>query len=76
MGHEGGGSEGRTYTKRVSTAKLKEVVEAFEPPLDLAFLRSASADAPPPPPKIIVTKRKLTPPVLDENGRVIRRRKT
>jgi integrase len=76
MGHEGGGSEGRTYTKRVSTAKLKEVVEAFQPPLDLTFLRSASANVPPPSPKVAVKKRKLTPPVLDENGRVVRRRKT
>ncbi len=75
MGHEGGGSEGRTYTKRVSTAKLRQVVEAFEPPLDLAFLRSASTDVPPPLPKIMVKKRKLVPPVLDENGRIVRRRK-
>jgi integrase len=76
MGHEGGGSEGRTYTKRVSTAKLKEVVEAFQPPLDLAFLRTAAAaTAPPPSPKVAVKKRKLTPPVIDENGRVVRGRK-
>ncbi|NSZ85219.1 site-specific integrase [Agrobacterium tumefaciens] len=75
MGHEGGGSEGRTYTKRVSTAKLKEVVEAFEPPLDLAFLGTASADTPLPLPKIAVKKRKLTPPVLDANGRIHRGRK-
>lgn len=76
MGHEGGGSEGRTYTKRVSTAKLKEVVEAFESPLDLAFLNFASADSPPPSPKMMVKKRKLTPPILDHNGRVVRQRKT
>jgi integrase len=76
MGHEGGGSEGRTYTKRVSTAKLKEVVEAFEPPLDLAFLRTAAADAAPPSPKATVKKRKLTPPVLDEKGRIVRLQKT
>lgn len=76
MGHEGGGSEGRTYTKRVTTAKLKEVVEAFQPPLDLAFLASASANVPPPSPKVPVKKRKLTPPVLDANGRIVRRRNT
>ncbi|WP_312930313.1 site-specific integrase [Agrobacterium cavarae] len=75
MGHEGGGSEGRTYTKRVSTAKLRQVVEAFEPPLDLAFLRLASTDAPPPSPKVMVKKRKLVPPVLDEKGKVVRCRK-
>ncbi|WP_162729679.1 site-specific integrase [Agrobacterium tumefaciens] len=74
MGHEGGGSEGRTYTKRVSTAKLREVVEAFEPPLDIEFLRTAATNAPPPSPKITVKKRKLTPHLFDENGRVIRRR--
>lgn len=74
MGHEGGGSEGRTYTKRVSIAKLREVVEAFEPPLDIAFLRTAATNSPPPSSKITVKKRKLTPPLLDENGRVIRRR--
>ncbi|MGO8390552.1 DUF6538 domain-containing protein [Rhizobium ruizarguesonis] len=34
MGHEPGKSEGRTYTKRVTTAKLKEVVESFCPVLD------------------------------------------
>ncbi|MGO7637598.1 site-specific integrase [Rhizobium leguminosarum] len=76
MGHEGGGSEGRTYTKRVSTAKLREVVEAFAPPLDLSFLRASSSDTPPPLSKIMIKKRKLTPPALDENGRVLRRRKT
>ncbi|WP_155243258.1 site-specific integrase [Brucella anthropi] len=76
MGHEGGGSEGRTYTKRVSTAKLRQVVEAFEPALDLAFLRPTSTDVPPPSPKVMVKKRKLVPPVLDENGRVVRRGKT
>lgn len=74
MGHEGGGSEGRTYTKRVSTAKLREVVEAFEPPLDITFLKTAATNAPPPSPKVTVKKRKLTPPLLDENGRVVRRR--
>ncbi|MDK4739408.1 hypothetical protein PH547_11040 [Rhizobium sp. CNPSo 3464] len=75
MGHEGGGGEGRTYVKGVTTAKLKEVVEAFEPPLDLGFLRAAVAVAPPPSPKVGVKKRKLTPPVLDERGRIVRRRK-
>lgn len=75
MGHEGGGSEGRTYTKRFTNAKLQEVVEAFQPPLDLAFLGTASTGAPPPSPKIAVKKRKLTPPVFDENGRVVRNRK-
>jgi len=75
MGHEGGGGQGRTYTKRVTTAKLKEVVEAFQPSLDLTFLGAAAANAPPPTPKIAVKKRKLTPPVLDASGRIIRGRK-
>lgn len=74
MGHDGGGSEGRTYTKRVTTAKLKEVVEAFQPPLDLAFLGRAETSAPPPSPKAVVRKRKLAPPVLDEKGKVVRPR--
>jgi hypothetical protein len=74
MGHEGGGSEGRTYVKGVTTVKLKEVVEAFQPPLGLNFLGAAAAAAPPPSPKVNVKKRKLTPPVLDANGRVVRRR--
>jgi integrase len=76
MGHEGGGGEGRTYTKRVSTAKLKEVIEAFQSPLDLSFLETASANAPPPFPKIAHKKRKLTPPVFDESGKQIRSKKT
>jgi hypothetical protein len=71
----GVGSEGRTYTKRVSTTKLKEVVEAFEPSLDLTFLKSTSGDFPLTSPKTVLKKRKLTPPILDENGRVVRRRK-
>ncbi|MCQ1770371.1 hypothetical protein NOI24_03605 [Neorhizobium galegae] len=75
MGHEGGGGQGRTYTKRVTTAKLKEVVEAFQPSLELTFLGAAAANAPPPTPKIAVKKRKLTPPVLDASGRIIRGRK-
>lgn len=76
MGHDDGGGEGSTYAKRVSPAKLKEVVEGFEPPLDLAFLGKAGTIAPPPPPKMAVRKRKLTPPVLDANGRIVRGRKT
>jgi len=74
MGHEGGGSEGRTYTKRFTTAKLQEVVEAFQPPLELGFLGAAAANAPPPPPKATVKKRKLTPHVFDANGKVVRQR--
>lgn len=75
MGHEGGGGEGRTYTKRFTTTKLQEVVEAFQSPLELGFLRATTASAPPPSPKIAVKKLKLTPPVLDANGRVIRGRR-
>ncbi|PYE29052.1 site-specific recombinase XerD [Rhizobium sp. PP-CC-3A-592] len=75
MGHEGGGGQGRTYTKRVTTAKLKQVVEAFEPPLELDFLRAATACSPSPVLKVAVKKRKLTPPVLDANGRIVRGRK-
>lgn len=74
MGHEGGGSEGRVYSKRVTTAKLKEVVEAFKSPLELAFLASADTSAPPPFPRTIIRKKKLTPPVIDENGKVVRPR--
>lgn len=74
MGHEGGGGEGATYTKRVTTAKLKEVVEAFQSPIDLGFLGAADTSAPPPLPKAHIKKRKLTPPLLDENGKVVRPR--
>ncbi|TBD12082.1 site-specific integrase (plasmid) [Rhizobium ruizarguesonis] len=74
MGHEGGGSEGRTYTKRFTTAKLHEVVEAFQSPLELGFLGAAAANAPPPPPKAAVKKRKLTPHVFDANGKLVRPR--
>lgn len=74
MGHEGGGSEGRTYTKRVTTAKLKEVVEAFQSPLDLAFLGSAETTGHPPFPKAPIKKRKLTLPILDERGKYVRPR--
>ncbi|MCX8996259.1 site-specific integrase [Rhizobiaceae bacterium BDR2-2] len=75
MGHEGGGGQGQTYAKRVTTAKLKEVVEAFHPPLELDFLGAAAATTTPPLPKVTVKKRKLTPPILDSNGRVVRGRK-
>ncbi|WP_457584298.1 tyrosine-type recombinase/integrase [Ensifer canadensis] len=74
MGHEGGGGQGRTYSKRVTTAKLKEVVEAFQSPLELGFLGAAAANPPPPPPKAAVKKRKLTPHVFDANGKVVRHR--
>lgn len=74
MGHEGGGSEGRTYTKRVTTAKLKEVVEAFQSPLDLAFLGAAESSTPPPLSKAPIKKRKLVPPIRDENGKYVRPR--
>lgn len=74
MGHEGGGSEGRTYTKRFTTAKLQEVVEAFQSPLELGFLRAPAANTPPPPMRTAVKKRKLIPPVLDEHGRIVRQR--
>ncbi|CAN7178605.1 site-specific integrase [Rhizobium sp. LjRoot258] len=75
MGHEGGGSEGRTYTKRFTTDVLREVVETFKSPLELRFLGAAATNAPPPPPKAAVKKRKLTPHVLDANGRIVRGRK-
>ncbi len=75
MGHEGGGGQGRVYIKGITTAKLREVVEAFQPSLELDFLGGASVNAPPPPPKVTVKKRKLTPPVLDANGKVVRGRK-
>jgi integrase len=38
MGHEGIGSEGKTYTKRVATDRLNEVVQEFSSPADLSFL--------------------------------------
>lgn len=72
MGHEGGGGEGATYTKRVTTAKLKEVVQAFQPPLDLAFLEVADTSAPPTAPIARIKKRKLTPPSLTANGKILR----
>ncbi len=72
MGHEGGGGEGATYTKRITTAKLKEVVEAFQSPLDLAFLEVADTSAPPPAPIARIKKRKLTPPLLAANGKILR----
>jgi integrase len=72
MGHEGGGGEGSTYTKRVSTAKLKEVVESFHSPLDLSFLDKSASDLSPPPLKVQIKKRKLTPPVFDADGKLVR----
>lgn len=72
MGHEGGGSEGRTYSKRVTTAKLREVVETFHPPLALDFLGASSAAAPPPARSKAIKKKKLVPPKFDENGKLIR----
>lgn len=77
MGHEpGSGSQGRSYSKRVTIQKLKEVVESFASPLDLDFLGKAGvASAPLPAPKIKFKKRKLIPPVFNENGKVVRQRK-
>lgn len=80
MGHEGGQSEGRVYTKGVTTAKLQEVVESFSPALDIATLLREPAPQPTPglrkrttKPKI--AKRVLTPPVFDETGKLIRSRR-
>lgn len=75
MGHEGGRGEGRVYSKRVATAKLKEVVEAFISPVELKFLGSADSTSPPPSPKNPpIKKRKLTPPSFDDEGRPIKSR--
>jgi integrase len=38
MGHEGEGSEGKTYTKRVAIARLNEVVQGFVSPFNLSML--------------------------------------
>lgn len=75
MGHEGAGGEGSTYAKRVTTAKLMEVVESFVSPLNLALLEKTNGTTPPPR-RAVAKKRKLTPPVLDANGRLVRHRKT
>lgn len=77
MGHESGTSEGRTYVKvkGVTIEKLRDVVDSFVPPLDLSFLGKASDMSPPPLPKVPLKKRKLTPPVLDAAGRLVRPRK-
>lgn len=81
MGHEGVKSEGRVYTKRVTTTKLKDVVEDFFPQLDIAHLVCETAPQPQgvfrkraAKPKI--AKRKLTPPTFDENGKLMRPRRT
>jgi integrase len=77
MGHEGGKSEGRTYTKRVTTAKLKEVVESFSSPLDLSFIGGGTVGTIlPVKKKPLVQKRKLIPPSFDENGKLIRQTET
>ena len=47
MGHEGGGGEGRVYDKGVTTAKLKQVVESFIPPLEIKARHSGILVAPP-----------------------------
>lgn len=42
LGHEGEGrGEGGTYGKRITTKKLREVVEAVESPLPLTFLQKS-----------------------------------
>lgn len=80
MGHEGGNSEGRVYTKGVTSAKLKEVVESFSPALDIETLLREPAPEPKPrvrkrDVKSKIAKRILTPPVFDDNGKVIRPRR-
>lgn len=62
MGHEGGGGEGRTYTKRVAISKLSEVVEGFKSPLVLDFV-TAGVDVPVRDWKPRIKKVKLTPRV-------------
>ncbi|WP_223564969.1 site-specific integrase [Agrobacterium tumefaciens] len=78
MGHEPGKSEGRTYTKRVTTAKLKQVVESFSPVIDLSFVHTACNDGLSPivtrTRKPTIKKRKLVPPNFDGNGKLIRTR--
>lgn len=47
MGHEGTGEgEGRTYNKRYSTSKLRQVVEAFESVLPLEFVAPGEPSLP------------------------------
>lgn len=76
MGHEAGRSEGRVYDKGVTTAKLKEVVESFTPVVNLDdTLSAALANQTSKPSMPKVKKVKLVPPVLDANGRPIRRKK-
>lgn len=71
MGHEGGSGEGRVYTKGVTTAKLKEVVESFDIGSDFCFSKNSNIPSPNrKKPKI--AKVKLTPPVLDANGKIVR----
>ncbi|MQX78103.1 tyrosine-type recombinase/integrase [Sinorhizobium medicae] len=80
MGHEGGGGEGRVYDKGVTTAKLKEVVQSFSISVPFEIegagphqheLISTNARREPK-----IKKRKLTPPVLDENGRLVRSKRS
>ena len=77
MGHEGGGGEGRIYSKGVTTKKLKEVVESFDVISDFATLEcydkfgSNRIET-----KLKrVKKIKLTPPAIDENGSIIRKKR-
>jgi integrase len=79
MGHEPGKSEGRVYIKGVTIRKLQEVVESFTPTLDLSsLLDDAVVPAQEPLRKQRengkVIKRKLVPPVFDDNGKVVRPR--
>jgi len=70
MGHEGGGGEGRVYTKGVTIAKLKEVVESFTLTIDLSTLASSGNAESMPHSKRVqkIQKRVLRPRVL-KNGR-------
>lgn len=69
MGHEGVGSAGKTYTKGVTTAKLRQVVESFVPVFDLNTVDVGEESRTP---LEVPRPRKALPPVFDENGKVIR----
>ncbi len=61
VGHEGVRGEGSTYVKRVAVKKLKEVVEGFESPLPLDFLKSHSDPSGPiPSPRPLRSRRRRT----------------
>lgn len=71
MGHEDG-DECSRYRHGVAISKLKEIVESYSPPLNVTAIVKTGIVCSPPVKETRGRKKKLIPPVFDENGNQIK----